>query len=51
MSYTWTTTSDSSISGLSGMTISSIENTIPSYSINLGGTNLETDDIEFIHSL
>lgn len=31
------------------MTISS--NTIPSYSINLGGTSLETDDIEFIHSL
>ncbi len=24
---------------------------IPSYSINLGGTSLETDDIEFIHSL
>ena len=51
MGYTWTTTSGSSISGLSGMTISSIDNVVPSYSINLGGTSLETDDIEFIHSL
>lgn len=51
MGYTWTTTSGSSISGLSGMTISSVDNVVPSYSINLGGTSLETDDIEFIHSL
>lgn len=51
MSYTWTTTSGSSINGLSGMTISSAGNVIPSYSINLGGTSLETDDIKFIHSL
>ena len=33
------------------MTFSSMENTIPSYSINLGGTSLKTNDIEFIHSL
>ena len=33
------------------MTISSMNNVMPSYSINLGGTSLETDDIEFIHSL
>ena len=28
-----------------------MENAIPSYSINLGSTSLETNDIEFIHSL
>ena len=33
------------------MTISSMDNVVPSYSINLGGTSLETNDIEFIHSL
>ena len=33
------------------MTISSMGDTIPSYSINLGGTSLETNDIAFIHSL
>lgn len=33
------------------MTISSVDNVVPSYSINLGGISLETDDIEFIHSL
>lgn len=33
------------------MTISSAGNAIPSYSINIGGTSLETNDIEFIHSL
>lgn len=33
------------------MTISSVDNIAPSYSISLGGTSLETDDIEFIHSL
>ena len=32
------------------MTISSTEK-VPNYSITLGGTSLETNDIEFIHSL
>ena len=44
-------TTGSSVSGLSGMTFSSMGTVTPSYSINLGGTSLETDDIEFIHSL
>ena len=33
------------------MTIPSVDDVVPSYSINLGGTSLETNDIEFIHSL
>ena len=33
------------------MTISTDSSTAPSYSINIGGTTLETTDIDFIHAL
>ena len=47
----WSTTTGSTITGLSGMTISTDSSTMPSYSINIGGTTLETTDIDFIHAL
>lgn len=47
----WSTTTGSTITGLSGVTISADGSTIPSYSINIGGTTLETTDIDFIHAL
>lgn len=47
----WSTTTGSTITGLSGMTISTDSSTAPSYSINIGGTTLETTDIDFIHAL
>lgn len=33
------------------MTISADSSSLPSYSINIGGTTLETIDIDFIHAL
>lgn len=45
------TTTASTITGLSGMTISADSSSLPSYSINIGGTTLETTDIDFIHAL
>ena len=47
----WSTTTGSTITGLSGMTISTDSSTAPSYSINIGGTTLETTDIDFIRAL
>ena len=47
----WSTTTGSTITGLSGMTISTDSSVAPSYSINIGGTTLETTDIDFIHAL
>lgn len=47
----WSTTTGSTITGLSGMTISTDSSTAPSYSINIGDTILETTDIDFIHAL
>lgn len=47
----WNTTTGSTITGLSGMTISTDSSTTPSYSINIGGTTLKTTDIDFIHAL
>ena len=41
----------STITGLSGMTISTDSSTAPSYSIDIGGTILKTTDIDFIHAL
>lgn len=47
----WSTTTGSTITGLSGMAISTDSSAAPSYSINIGGTTLKTTDIDFIHAL